>query len=280
MKRIAVLSIGILAMIASLVTGCAGGDLSQAEVEKMVTDVLVANAEVDTCKFDLDMMTSIEIVGGSQEGKTPVVGTGTGLVDNINKEMYITMTMAVEIPDRGTQEIPVETYLVDGWIYTGMNIPEQGVKWMKMKMPEDMWSKQNQLEQQLELLETADEVNLLGEEDVNGTACYVVEIVPSMDGLMKMVSQIEMPEMEGVDLGELNLANMFKKMSIKQWIAKDNHLFLKSENTMLIEILPGDIGATEADFEKMIEDVSMQMVFYDYNEAVSIELPEEALEAQ
>jgi len=280
MKKIAIAGLGILAMIAVLVTGCAGGGLSQNEVEKMVTDILVANAEVNTCKFDLDMMTAVKIVGGSHEGETSVTGTGTGVLDSSNEEMYLTMNMEVELPGQGTQEIPVEYYFVNGWMYNGMNIPGQGMRWMKMEMPENMWSTQNQQEQQLELLKTAEEVNFLGEEDVNGTSCYVVEIVPSMDALQKMVSQIEMPEMEGVDLGDLNLASMFKGMSIKQWIAKDSYLFLKSENNMSIEIQPGDVGATEADFEKIVEDVNIQMVFYDYGEAVSIELPVEAQEAQ
>ena len=61
---------------------------------------------------------------------------------------------------------------------------------------------------------------ILGKEDVNGTKCFVVEIVPSKEGLREMVSHVQMPEMEGVDLGELNLANMFKEMSIEQWIAR------------------------------------------------------------
>jgi len=45
------------------------------------------------------------------------------------------------------------------------------------------------------------------------------------------------------------------------------------------EIRPGDVGATEADFEKITVDQNIEMKFYNYNAPLSIELPEEALEA-
>jgi len=46
-----------------------------------------------------------------------------------------------------------------------------------------------------------------------------------------------------------------------------------------MEIRPGDVGATEADFQKITMDRNTEAKFYDYNEPVSIELPAEALEA-
>ena len=48
---------------------------------------------------------------------------------------------------------------------------------------------------------------------------------------------------------------------------------------MFVEVLPGDVGETEDDFEKIIEDITTQMTFYGYNEVVSIKLPQEALQA-
>ena len=94
------------------------------------------------------------------------------------------------------------------------------------------------------------------------------------------MSQIQMPEMEGIDFGELNLANMYKEMAIKEWIATDSYLFMKTENHMIIEISADDIEAIEEeDFEKIVEDVTTQMIFYGYNEAVSIELPTEAFQS-
>lgn len=279
MKRIVVLGVLVLALTTSLLVGCAEKELTQEEIEQLVADVLIANAEVDTVKFDMNMLTTIEEIGGPKTGEATMVGDGTGAIDNVNKEMQMTINMTMDIPDQGKQDIPVEYYLVDGWMHIKMSIPEMGEQWMKMRLPEEMWEKQSQIDQQIELLETAKEVNFLGSEDVSGTACYVVEIVPSMEALGKLLSQFEMPDMEGIDPVELNLADLIKEMSIKQWIAEDSYLIMKSQTHVLMEMRPEDIGPSGEDFEKITMDQNTMMTFYDYNEPVSIELPEEALEA-
>jgi hypothetical protein len=72
---------------------------------------------------------------------------------------------------------------------------------------------------------------------------------------------------------------MIKQMSYKVWVAKDDYLFRKVEYQMVIEILPEYFGVTAEDFSKIKEDIATEIVFYDYNEPVSIEMPAEALEA-
>jgi len=279
MKRFIVLGASLLALMASLLVGCAGGELTEAEMEQVLTDVLTANAEVDTCKFDLNMQATIEMSGGPEPGGASMLGSGTGVVDSAAREMHMIMNTIIDTPDDGEVELSAEYYVVDGWMHIKMNLPDQGEQWMKMQMPEEMWEAQSQIEQQLELLETADEANYLGTEDVDGTPCYVVEIVASAEALGKLMSQYQLPEMEGVDLGEFDLTDMMKEMSVKQWVAKDSYLFMKTENHILLEILPGNVGASEEEFGKITEDITSEMKFYDYGEAVSIELPEEALQA-
>ena len=279
MKRILVLGVSLLALMASLLVGCAGGELTEAEMEQVLTDVLTANAEVDTCKFDLNMQATIEMTGGPEPGGASMLGSGTGVVDSAAREMHMTMNTIIDTPEDGEVELSVEYYVVDGWMHIKMNLPDKGEQWMKMQMPEEMWEAQSQIDQQLELLETADEANYLGTEDIDGTPCYVVEIVASTEALGKLMSQYQLPEMEGVDLGEFDLTDMMKEMSVKQWVAKDSYLFMKTENHILLEILPGNVGASEEDFGKITEDITSGMKFYDYGEPVSIELPEEALQA-
>ena len=46
-----------------------------------------------------------------------------------------------------------------------------------------------------------------------------------------------------------------------------------------MEITAEDAGAGEEDFEKLTLATNTQTKLYNYNEAVSIELPEQALEA-
>jgi hypothetical protein len=278
MKRIAFLGILIIALMASLLVGCADKELTQEDIEQLVNDVLVANAEVETVKFDMNTTTKMEMIGGPQPEGATMVGEGTGAIDSANREMQLIMDMDVDVPGKEKQSMPMESYLVDGWMHIKVSVEEKGAQWIKMEFPDDMWDSQSAIGQQIEFLETAEEVNFLGSADVNGTDCYVVEVVPSAEALDKMLSQIQMPEIEGADFSELSFADMIKEMSFKQWIAEDGYLVMKSETHVEMEIYPEDVGASVDEFQKITADQSAVMVFYDYNEPVSIELPAEALD--
>ena len=119
-----------------------------------------------------------------------------------------------------------------------------------------------------------------GTEDVNGISCYVVQITPDSEALRNMMSQIDMPAMGDIDINKLDLGDLFKELTIKEWIARDSYLFTRAEQHMVIEIGADDIGAAESDFQKIVENVNVNMRFYDYNEPVTIELPAGALQAQ
>ena len=278
MKRIAFLSVLILTLMASLLVGCADKELTQEDIEQLVNDVLVANAEVETVKFDMNTTTKMEMIGGPQPDGATMVGEGTGAIDSINREMQIIMDMDVDVPGKAKQSQPMEAYLVDGWMHIKVSVEEKGAQWVKMQLPDEMWDSQSQISQQTEFLKTAKEVNFLGSEDVNGTDCYVVEVVPSTEALNKMLSQIQMPDIEGADLSQFSLNDMIKDMSFKQWIDQDGHLIMKSETHVVMEISPEDVGASVEEFQKITSDQSTVMVFYGYNEPVSIELPAEALD--
>jgi hypothetical protein len=147
-----------------------------------------------------------------------------------------------------------------------------------MQLPDDMWDSQSQLSQQIEMLQTAEEVNFLGSAEVNGTDCYLVEIVPGAEVLRQLLSEFQMPDIEGVDAAKLNLGELIKELAIKQWIAKDGYLIMQSETHVIMEISPEDVGADVEEFQQITADQSAVMLFYDFNEPVSIELPAEALD--
>jgi len=280
MKRIVFLGVLILALMASLLVGCADKELTQEDIEQLVNDVLVVNADVETVKFDMNTTTKMEMIGGPEPDGATMVGEGTGAIDSTNREMQIIMDMNVDVPGKEKQSMPMESYLVDGWMHTKVSVEEQGAQWMKMQFPDEIWDSQSAIGQQIEFLETAEEVNFLGSEDVNGTGCYVVEVVPSAAALNKMLSQIQMPDIEGADLSQFSFADMIKEMSFKQWIARDGYLIMKSETHVVMDISPEDVGASVEEFQKITMDQTSVMVFYDYNEPVSIELPAEALKKE
>jgi len=276
-KRIAFLGVLVLTLITNLLVGCAEKELTQEDLEELVNDVLVANAEVETVRFDMNTTTKMEVIGGPQPDGATMVGEGTGAIDSTKKEMQIIMDMDIDVPGKAKQSMPMESYLVDGWMHIKVSVEEKGAQWMKMQLPDEMWDSQSAISQQIELLQTAKEVNFLGSEDVNGMDCYVVEMVPSAEALNKMLSQMQMPDIEGADFSHLSFADMIKEMSFKQWIAEDGYLIMKSETHVLMEISSEDVGATVDEFQKITADQTSVMLFYDYNEPVSIKLPAEAL---
>lgn len=139
-------ALGVVALLLVAVGfgGCEG-DFTQAELEQIVDDVIAANTEVDTCTFDLTLDGTVEMVGGSEFDKMEMMGSGSGAVDNAARQMYMTMELSIGVPDHGTVEMPVEYYIVDGWMYTGIDVPNQATQWMRMEMPAGMWDKQSQI---------------------------------------------------------------------------------------------------------------------------------------
>ena len=228
----------------------------------------------------MNTTTKMEVIGGPQPDGATMVGEGTGAIDSANREMQLIMDMDIDVPGKAKQSMPMESYLVDGWMHIKVSVDEKGAQWMKMPLPDEMWDSQSAISQQIELLETAKEVNFLANEYVNGMDCYVVEVVPGTEALSKMLSQMQMPDIDGADFSQLSFADMINEMSFKQWIAKNGYLVMKSQTHVLMEMSPEDVGASAEEFQKITADQIAVMVFYDYNEPVSIDLPAEALEKQ
>jgi hypothetical protein len=265
-----------LALVLSLtLVGCDRG-LPQDEVDRIIENI--TNAQYDTVTLDMDMTMTVEIIGGPDETEITMAGNGNGVMDMVNKEMQMTMNMTIDIPEMGEQTMVSKVYLVGEWMYTGVEVPDFGEQWFKMEAMPGMWEQQNQFEQQIAFLESAVEVKSLPDQSVDGTDCYVFEVVPSVEALGKLLSQ-QSSAMGTMDFSQLDLTGLFQEMKVKEWIAQDSYQVLKTEVYMLMQMLPEDVGATEADFDKMLMDMNMTMRLYNYNQPVSIDLPAAALDA-
>lgn len=264
-----------------LSAGCANGEVSDAELDRIVREVIQANADVETTAFDLTLDSVVEVQGDAEVSEVAVTGVGSGVVDSANETMHMTMNMVTTVPGQDAIELPVEYYIVDGWMYMSMEIPGQGIQWMKMQMPGGMWEEQSQIQQQIDLLRDAEEVTHLGTQEVGGVQCHVVKIVPDMASVQQMVSQAQgqMSDLEGLDLSAMDLGTMIQSMSMTQYIAEDSLLFMKTVQHIELVIMPDQMGIPEGEFERIIEEISTTMVFRDFNEAATIQLPQGALAA-
>jgi hypothetical protein len=279
-RKILLLSLALVLALAFV--GCAEEEetLTAEQIDQIVIDAANALAEAETYAFDMDASETIDVIGGTEPGTMSLAADATGLIDNANKEMQLGMNMTMNVPEEDQQQMSMQIYIVDEWVYVRMSIPEVGEEWMKMELTPEMWGLWEQVDQQVELLETATEVKFVGSEVVNGIQCYVFDIMPDMEQLAEYLAQQQ--AMLGMGLAEMeNLEELLDKtsLSIEEWIAKDSSLLMKAQANMRVEVTPDDVGATPEDFDKMTMDLSMDMTVYDYNQPVSIELPPEALEA-
>ncbi len=279
-RKILLLSLALLLCFAFV--GCAEKEetLSSEQIDQIITGAVDALAEAETYKFDTDMSITMDVIGGTEPGRMSMGADGTGAIDSVNREMQMAMNMTMNVPGQSEQEMGMEIYIVGEWVYVKMSVPLMGEQWMKTKLTPEMWEMQKQVDQQIELLKTATEVNLVGSELVDGTDCYVFDIMPDVEKLAEFLAQQQ--GMQGMDLEDIeNLEELFEKtsMSIREWIAKDSSLLMRAQAHMLMEVTPEDVELTLEDFDRMTMDFSIDMTIRDYNQPITIELPPEALQA-
>jgi len=262
-----------------------GTELSQSELQNILMDSMLAIREAETYKFIMDTTMTVEVSGGEDEGKMDMTMIATGVTSPKRGEMQMTMDMSMDMEgvpmEEGMQNTSMEMYMLEDFIYMKMNIPEMGEHWMKMSLSEELKEEfdLNMVDQQLMPLESPVEIELTGYEIFDGSECYVLNIVPDMPSLIQWLGQHKMVNME-VDWESMEaIADAFKELSYVCWIAKDSKLMKRLKADMLMEITGEQTGFPDSDFDKMTMDMSTDMAMFDYNEPVSIVLPDEAKNA-
>jgi len=269
----------VLVMVLSF-TACAEETEEEVELpsaQEIVDGVIESLDEIRTYQFDMGMTGDIAGDGEEWEVEATMVMDSHGVLDLENRQMKIDMTINVAMPGEFKTETGIETYLVGDMIYMMMDVPETDPAWMKLEMPEGYWGEMSQVESQLELLEAA-QVKVIGSETIEGTDCYVLQLTPDMEQLWQLaMQQPKLPGEEVPDVAEEFLQEMFTSFSVKQWIAKDTYFPIKAEIDMVIDPTSAAMGLqTEG---SVPAGISMVLLFYNYNQPVSIVLPPEAEEA-
>jgi hypothetical protein len=165
-----------------------------------------------------------------------------------------------------------EEYMVNDTLYLRLD-----GNWTSLKLPfsEDMWSKRNTLEQQVEMLNSSN-ITMLGIETVDGLACYKIRADIDLASFSSQLSQAGPYQ----PLQPLNISSLFNNTSLEAyyWIAEDTHLLKKSEIYESFVFRPQDLGLQPKGPEnlEMHMDADISMNFGGYNESIKIELPAEA----
>jgi len=263
-----------------ILTGCGGA--KELTAQEVLTNAISAMEKVTSYKLDYNLAMNMDMTG-AQAMQMTMDGNGTGAMDVTNQKMQMTLDADVEIPGTGTSKMnmtmTMEMYMVDGWLYTKMNIPGAGVQWSKVEVP-DIES-QDQAAQLLFLMESAIQTNLQGSEKVNGIDCYILEVVPDLAALWEWAMSQQGSTFTGeIDLSQFDLSKIMKDVSLKYWIAKNNYQIIKTDTGMTMDVDAESLGVSSEEFDSMTMTMNMGMTFSDYNKAVTIELPADAKNAQ
>ncbi|MDY6916995.1 MAG: DUF6612 family protein [Chloroflexota bacterium] len=250
---------------------------SEMSAEQIADQAVAASAEVDTCQFDMDMTMDMSFTEAGETYEIPFTVTSEGAVDKPNAKLFTASAMAMEIPGEGTMELSIQTYIVDRWMYLGMEMPGVPLVWVKSPMETQDWEGMDVVSGQMDLLLDV-EVDLVGTEAVDGTECYVLEIVPDMDSLWALV------EMAGGDEGlpsDLDPEELITDVSVTQWVAQDTFFTRKTAIDLTMALTPEALGVSSeeaGDFDGTAE-LALVTTMHHINQPVTIELPPEAEQA-
>jgi hypothetical protein len=276
----------ILAMALLLSSSCAlcqSTDRSQDDpVSTILRELVVASSDdlksyTFSMEMEQDMMLENLSSGQSQQVQTRSIGFG--LVNVTDQALKLVMASLTYIPgDEGNSTaLALEEYLQNDTIYMKID-----GNWTAMELSGlgDVWSQQNSLDQQIDMLNQS-RLTLVGSEMVGDEDCYKVraeiDIASYADPLSQEVASI-------VPSIPMNFSDLFRNMTMEvhYWISKESQLLKRADIFETLYMTPQSLGLQQSEEENMAVRMSFttSMVFDGFNESVKIVLPPEASAAQ
>ncbi len=279
MRSAAFSLIAMLVLLSATAAGCNDVPITQETIDEAVHKIARANREVETATFDLSLSGMVTTGDGTDTRQVLLYGDGTGSIDNATQRMHLSMTMRSKAPGQAPVDQFLEYYIADGWLYMSSSSPEEKPRWIKMQMPPQMW--QNQAEQQVDMLRSATEVSYLGMEDVDGAICHVIRIVPGRKSIRQVLEQThsQFASLGVYGYGPLDPEGAPPEVSVTQYVAADTYLFMRTDQQMVIEMTPEAASPPASAENSATLNLSTTIVFRNYDEPVTIQVPQGSLAA-
>jgi hypothetical protein len=190
-------------------------------------------------------------------------------------------SITVKQPDfqAGLPMIESGLLIVGDTMYIQGLFPDQPQMWTKTPAPDNYWKLLNQAGQLAALLQGQNATILTPEKVHSGNLdilCDVLQVTPDLKtlwSLMTIQPGIQLPKDAPPGVA---FSQFIKKAQMKLWIAQDSGFPIKSELSMSFQIGPAQVQALKNDISM---DIIINMLYYDYNKAITIDLPDEAKNA-
>jgi hypothetical protein len=251
------------------------GGLNASELKALLID---SSASLQSYRFLLDMDQLTELINLSDPaGESQRIASrsfGVGAVNMTARALKLVMATVIlpEGDERNATAMAIDEYLINDTVYLRLD-----GNWTSLPIPfsNDVWSQQNTIEQQAEMLNSSN-VTLLGSEVVEGLDCYKLKAEIDMQSFASQLSQNN----SYLPLQPINFSQLFNNATLEAyyWITKDMHLLKKSEVSESFVIQPQDLGLPPTGPEnlEMRVQADISMIFDGFNESINVELPAEA----
>ncbi len=228
------------------------------------------NIKTYTYEMETNMETDI-----SGEGSEIVQSNINGQVDVEGKRVKLTINTNETTSDRKkSKSTQTQIYIFDTMEYLHSTNSGKDGKWIKFQIHEKKLDSENQVKRQIDLLRTS-KIKRLKDKTLENVDCYLLIIEPNKENFWKVIMQQE-GEHPLLKLLNLNYVDVVKDMDMKVWVAKNTYPPIKCHMQMKA-VIEGEIK--EEPF-KMTINVKTVYRYHDYNKSLTIELPEEAKNAE
>jgi len=275
----------VLAVLLASAVACGGGGGESGPADEVADAAVAAYADLDTYQFDMDMTVEMHVTAADGTVESTLMVSMSGASDRANERKYTSMQISTD--PTSNMEGCVELYYIGDQVYMKTSNPGEPPTWLKwgVCLSCGAGEKLDVVGRQMDLLKDPADVEIIDNDTVDATECYVLEVKPDPEKLWEWVKDQIALENQLPTLS-VDIEDVITDFAIDQWIAKDTHLLIKSTLDMtltfssyiscpscgLIPVLPGESSRTYG--------ITATLMLYDVNQPVSIELPPEAEDAE
>ena len=270
--------------------------------QQAITKAISAMSQLNSFSINSDVTAQDIFQENSQSLRSVIRWNGEKSIDIPNNKMQMSTTIDNgDLNGVNSSEnygmFTINTYYDKEYSYEQAWTPGAGNTggiWSKSILPEEIWSSEYQLSPILNLLKSAGQVIALSSEEVNGEYCQVISFVPSAEAVAGWVlSQEQLPgpslsvSFESAIVGKDMFIKTYQGGIFQIWIATDSHLIMKAEFNPIFGATSGELIKDRGEQHSSLGDITGetcefigQLTFLNYNRRVSIQVPQEALNAQ
>jgi hypothetical protein len=245
--------------------------------EDIISSVIAAYSEVTTYSVVEKSRVKKRVAGNEWSGAKFYSQNITGTINIADRQCEMDI-MQDGFPMPGKQTY-IKQYLINEWRYSKADTLDYEDKdhevWVKVSLKDEdlnhddrLWKNSNILGQQIELLSTAQEVNLLRVEKYNGVNAYLLDIEPDWEVFTDWIAGS--PPWQHPD--RYDFPEQIGHLSFLVFVSKETSLIIELEIDVSYEVM-------SADSSEVIENLLCRIYFSEYNLPFEIKMPDEALDA-